>query len=411
MNVNTKIMTIVMSLSCVIGITLITNYVVTQIPNTIKSSIDVLSTPVEVNAFDARGITPLMQAAIDSDFERAKILLSQGANPNIRSASSDKDYALNYAIFNGGKLGSLAVAELLIANGAHVNLSNARGMAPIHFMMQITNADNRWKILNDLIEYGANINAQNEDGSTMLHITVTNWDNGWIDRINQVYGQIINYDIRDKRGRTPLDLAIELGHVSVNDAESVENSLRKRPTYIGDNRDVKAVDKFGRNGLQLATLRSDMRFVSELAKAGTNLGHQDDKGNTALHYAMINSDPEKFVRYLLQEKAPTNILNNAGESPLFWVTRIVSPVTRLLVAKALIDAGSPVANKNKEGKTALDVARAAGDQQLAELLRNTLMQRKKASQERIEKQKYMPDYPKPAPTGNIEVRDIATPAA
>lgn len=411
MNVNTKIMTIVMTLSCVIGITVITNYVVTQIPNTLKSSIDIPSTPVEVNAFDARGVTPLMQAAIDSDFERAKILLSQGANPNIRSASSDKDYALNYAIFNGGKLGSLAVAELLIANGANVNLTNARGMAPIHFMMQITNADNRWKILNDLIEYGANINAQNEDGSTMLHITVTNWDNGWIDRINQVYGQIINYDIKDKRGRTPLDLAIELGHVSVNDAESVENSLRKRPTYIGDNRDVRAVDKLGRDGLQLATIRSDMRFVTELVKAGANLAHQDDKGNTALHYAMTNSNPEVFVRYLLEAKAPTNILNNAGESPLFWVLKIVDPRARYLVAKLLIDAGSPVANKNKEGKTVLDLARAAGDQQLVHLLRATLMQRKNASQERIEKQKYVPNYPKPAPTGDIEVREIAAPAA
>lgn len=410
MNANAKIITIVMTLSCVIGITIVTNFVVTQIPNTLKSNIDVLSTPVEVNAFDARGITPLMQAAIDSDFERAKILLSQGANPNIRSANSDRDYALNHAIFNGGKLGSLAVAEILIANGANVNLANGRGMAPIHFMMQITNADNRWKILNDLMQYGANINAQNEDGSTMLHITVTNWDNGWIDRLNEVYGQIINYDIKDKRGRTPLELAIELGHVSENNAESVENSLRKRPTYIGDNRDVNAVDKFGRNGLQLATIRGDMLFVSELIKAGAKLAYQDDQGNTALHYAMTNSSPEKFVRYLLKAKAPTNIINKAGETPLFWVMKIVSPQARYLVAQALIDADSPVAYKNKEGKTVADLARIEGDKQLVDLLRSVLMQRKNASKDRIEKQKDMIEYQKSAPS-DIEMRDVAAPAA
>ena len=186
MNRINKLVTISVSLLGVIVITMITHFALTQMPDEIKRTIDVPEQSIDVNAFDAyTGLTPLMQAAIDSDLERTKILLSQGADPNIISANSDRDNALNIAVFNGGKLGSLAVAQELIAAGADVNAKNARGMAPIHFMMQITNAGNRAKILRDLMNNGARINAQNEDGSTMLHIAVTNLDYDWIDLLNR----------------------------------------------------------------------------------------------------------------------------------------------------------------------------------------------------------------------------------
>ena len=271
MNKQCKIATIVISLASMMLLTVATHFIITQIPQEITLSIDT-SLPVDVNAFDTvSGVTPLMQAAIDSDYERTKILLQAGANPNIRSANADQDYAINYALINGGKLGSLAVAKLLLANGADVHVADARGMQPIHKMMFVAQQDierrnmnidtlsgennnNRWEILQELMRRGADINAQAEDGSTMLHITVTNFDRDWIDTLNKEYGQILNYDIKDNKGRTPLDLAIELGMVSVYGTESVENSIRRRPRYIGDDYNITAMDKYKRTGLQLAVM-------------------------------------------------------------------------------------------------------------------------------------------------------------
>ena len=183
---------------------MVTHYMLTQIPDEIHRNIDAVDSSIDVNAFDTvSGVTPLMQAAIDSDIERTKMLLEQGANPNIRSANADQDYAINYALLNGGKIGSIVVADILLASGADVHVTDARGMYPIHKLMFVTQPDNRWKVLNDLMARGANINAQAEDGSTMLHITVTNFDRDWIDRVNSEYGQILNYNIRDNKGRTP----------------------------------------------------------------------------------------------------------------------------------------------------------------------------------------------------------------
>ncbi len=364
---------ILLCISCLFGLTSITHYIITQIPDSLSANIDLH----DVNAFDpATGITPLMQAAIDSDIERAKLLIAGGAHVNIRSANSDRDYAINYALINGGKLGSLAVAQLLIGSGADLNVTNARGMAPIHMMMLVTNFDNRTQILKMLMDHGAHINAQNEDGSTMLHITVTMNDIDWISHLNKEYGQIINYDLRDKKGRTPLDLAIELGHVSVNNADSIENELRKRPVYIGDNFDVNATDGYGRNGLQLAVLRSDMKFVQALISRGAPLTHQDSSGNTALHNAVTTIDPLKYTSYLLQHGAPTNIINKNGQTPIFMVMRIDSPTVRLSVAKKLIEVGSPLVNKDNHGKSLLDLAQEKGDSNLYTLIRTSIESRK-----------------------------------
>lgn len=390
MNRIRKIVTIMVSLASILLLTIATHFVVTQIPEDIKFNIDTTGS-VDVNAFETMtGVTPLMQAAIDSDYERAKMLLAAGADPNIRSANADQDYALNYALLNGGKLGSIAVAKLLLANDADVHVANARGMQPIHMMMFVSQQDivrrdadinalsgennnNRWEILQDLMRRGADINAQNEDGSTMLHIAVTNFDRDWIDIVNKEYGQILNYTIKDNKGRTPLDLAVELGHVSVYGTESVENSIRRRPEYIGNNYNVKATDKYKRTGLQLAIIRRDMKFVKELTEHGADLAHQDEWGNTPLHYAVANGVPQEYVAYLLAHKAPTNIANNEGKTPLFNIFTIRSASLRYEIAQMLINAGSPIAHKDNKGRSVIDLA--ATDIKLQELFVTSLKKR------------------------------------
>lgn len=387
-----KTLTILVSLASILVLTVATHFVVTQIPEEVTRNIDT-AVPLDINAFDTvSGITPLMQAAIDSDYERAKMLLAAGADPNIRSANADQDYAINYALINGGKIGSIAVAKLLLANGARVDVHDARRMYPIHKMMFVSQLDterrdvnigalrgsnnnNRWEILQDLMRLGADINAQAEDGSTMLHIAVTNFDRDWIDRLNQEYGQILNYNIRDNQGRTPLELARQLGMVSVYGTESVENSILRRPRYIGDDYNVRATDKYNRTGLMLAVIRRDMKFVKELINKGADLGHQDEWGNTALHYAITNGEPEKYVTYLLEKKAPVNITNNEGKIPLFNIFIIGDVPLRYTIAQLLVNAGSPIVVKDNSGKTVIDVAALVGDANLQELFVSTLKKR------------------------------------
>lgn len=384
------IVTLSVALISVVGITMFTHYMVTQIPQEIQFNIDAVVALKDVNAFDNTGFTPLMRAAIDSNVTDTKILLEKGANPNIASANADRAYPLTYALVNGGKIGSLAVAQLLIESGADVNVTDARQMAPIHNMMMVTNADNRWKILELLMQHGAQINAQDEDGSTMLHITASMNDLDWVTRVNNTYGQILNYDLKNKDGHTPIELAVKLGHVSLNDSDAVEGRMLKRPALIGADGNARAMDEYGRTGLQLAVIRSDMKFTKGLLGDGidekgnpirispiADIAHQDIYGNTALHYAMTNLKPLTYVQYLLSKGAPVNIVNQLGQTPLFWVFKIKQPGFRRQVAQLLLEKGSPIANKDKTGQTVIDVARQVQDEQLYNLFKQALLNKQK----------------------------------
>lgn len=373
MNRLQKTITIFISLAVLITITLVTHKVTIGFSHELAYHIDV---PADVNAFDHRGTTPLMQAAIDSDYERAKLLIAQGADVNARSASPDKDYPLNYALVNGGKLGSLDVANLLIENGANPNAANARQMTAAHTLMFVANLDDRWKILQNLMKHGLHINAQAEDGSTMMHISVTLWNDDWIKQVNSEYAQIVNYNLKDNKGRTPLELARERGTVSaIAGTQSVEEAIKTRPRYIGDDYNVEATDTYGRNGLMLAVLRSDMKYVEELIKHKANVDAQDKEGNTALHYAVVTMNPETYVSYLLHHNASPNVINTEGETPLFWCLKIFNMPTRHTIAKLLLNAGSPLANKNKQGKTILELALTAHDKELAEMIQQEIQKR------------------------------------
>jgi ankyrin repeat protein len=361
-------------LSCVVLIfgTMITHYTITP-----HLAVE-LNKNLEINARDIyTGITPLMQAAIDSDYEKAKLLIAQGADVNEVSASDDLDVPLNYALINGGKIGSLVVAKLLMDSGANVNAFNSRGVAPIHMLMLVTQADNRWDMLNELMAHGANINAQTiEDGSTMMHIAVTMNDLDWIDRVNKTYGQVINYGIKDHNGRTPLDLAIQLGHVSsIVGTQSVEDSLLRKPVYIGDNYDVSATDGQLRSGMQLAVIRSDAQYVKELLGRGADVNHQDQYGNTALHYAVYNSDLD-MVQLLLNAKAAVNIINNKKQMALSGVFNNNSTRMRIKIAQLLIDAGAPVTYKDVRGLSFLDEAIKRNDKELISIIQKSTYKKK-----------------------------------
>ena len=115
-----------------------------------------------------------------------------------------------------------------------------------------------------------------------------------------------------------------------------------------------------------------MKFVRELTQQGADLAHQDEWGNTALHYAVTNGAPAEYVNYLLSQNAPTNLANNEGQTPLFNVLSIPYSPLRYEIAKLLIEAGSPIAHKNNRGKSVLDLVQ---DAKLRELFANALRDR------------------------------------
>ena len=107
--------------------------------------------------------TELHQAARSDHLERAKALLADGADVNVRT--TDGQTPLSVAAFHGMD----NVAALLIANGADINNQDDAGLTPLHCAVM----KGRQPIVQMLLDAGAEVNARDIHGRTSL--TISGW--------------------------------------------------------------------------------------------------------------------------------------------------------------------------------------------------------------------------------------------
>jgi mono/diheme cytochrome c family protein len=132
------------------------------------------------------GATPLMRAARFGDARLARILLARGADPTL--TTKDGTNALLFA--------------------AGVNLAAVRGEDP---SLLHPSEDGSIEIIKMLLDRGMDINAANEQGLTALHGAVQRGQgvgNGSGEKIIALLAERgAKLDVKDKKGRTPLELA------------------------------------------------------------------------------------------------------------------------------------------------------------------------------------------------------------
>jgi hypothetical protein len=119
------------------------------------------------------GNTPLKSAAWTGDFEMVRVLLNYKADVNARS---DAGWTPIHAVSQGHQstvipnvyqsLGD--VARLLLEHGADVDaqISDGSGQTPLHVTMQFNNAE----VVGVLLEYDANVGAEDSNGRTPYQI-------------------------------------------------------------------------------------------------------------------------------------------------------------------------------------------------------------------------------------------------
>ncbi|KAF4829521.1 Ankyrin-1 [Colletotrichum siamense] len=120
---------------------------------------------VEADDFDVDqlrriSMSPLQAAVSNGNKRIVEILLSEGADIDVRSRSSENENALQLAISHGHD----KIVELLLSNGADINAQDSEGKSTL----QLAIVKGNRKIINMLLDRGVDVNVSSNEGSNAL---------------------------------------------------------------------------------------------------------------------------------------------------------------------------------------------------------------------------------------------------
>ncbi|MCK4817176.1 ankyrin repeat domain-containing protein, partial [bacterium] len=254
-----------------------------------------------VNVQDNRGYSPLMNAAHNGHAAIAELLLEWGVEVDLKNKNNG-----GTALYFAAQQGNLDSVELLLKNGAGVNLQSYDKGTALHVAAQLGHNN----VVKLLLENGASLNARNGEGMTALMLAVYY---NHKDIVQFLLSKGADINIKDEGGRIALDDAKELGY---KDIENLLNSFKT------DNRGGQSSSPIGffqskkAKNLVDAVRSGKLRVVRKLLEQGAdpNVFEPNDNLGYPLHYA-LNESPE-MVQLLIDFGADINVMGRGGATPL-----------------------------------------------------------------------------------------------
>jgi ankyrin repeat protein len=293
---------------------------------------------VGVNLQDAEGITPLHLAAFHLRPENVRLLLDYGADVNLKC--NRKRSALHYAAT--AEYSNRQVIDLLISRGIDVNAQDISGESALHLASDVGQYGN----LKALLSAGANPHALTHRGRTIIHYAAA-----LVIPAEKVLNLLldigVDVNVQDVNGITSLHLA------------SAERNYTVVKMLIDNGVDVNTVTSDQRTSLHYAALTeyANVNSVLLLLNAGINVNARDAEGMTALHLASQARNYE-IVEMLVDNGADVTILCNMMRTSLHYAA--MSKFWNKEVIHFLMSKGVKVTAKDLDGLSASDYASHSG---------------------------------------------------
>lgn len=275
----------------------------------------------DINLQGPNGNTALHIAISNERTRIVETLLDEKADITLQN--NEKETALIKAI----QFGQLDTIEKTISPDT-INLKDKYGWPPLHFAvnLQIKEPTEQQKIIDLLIESGAQPNLQDQQGLTALHLGIKN-------KNLLVVSQLLNHNadttIKDNEGRTALMFA------STQDNIDILKSLIVIP------QDLNTLDKNGWTAIHHASNQATQRNDNALAEAvkilinaGADTNIQTSTLSSALHYAVQKNHPH-VTEVLSKADAKAYLKDNNGITPLILAVENGNyPIVERLTQKA-----------------------------------------------------------------------------
>ncbi|XP_008555384.1 ankycorbin [Microplitis demolitor] len=349
--------------------------------------------PELVNAVDAEGHTPLHLAVIAGDTQLVAVLLANGADVNAKDLEGHS--VLHWATV----CGEAECVRLVLAAGARPTTPDLRGGSPLHYAAQCCGAAVTaelsvpkkigLKVLQTLLEFGADVNAKDEDGRQPILWAASAGSVEAVLALARTGGSAAA-GATDKDGLTALHCAASRGHAKC--VEALVNLCGAQPDHVDDNgcsalhyaatlghadatalllrlgADPNRQDRKGRTPALCAAAKGQLETLKILAQHGGSLHARTVRGTGVAHEAVLSGRIE-LIEWLARKKPATlDVATHDGRTPL----HVAALHGYLDACKVLLDHGARINSifrTSKSGSmTPLDAALYRGHRDCAKLI-------------------------------------------
>ncbi|WP_353287768.1 ankyrin repeat domain-containing protein [Wolbachia endosymbiont (group B) of Gerris lacustris] len=254
--------------------------------------------------------------------------------------------------------GDLSKVQDLVNQGASLDIQSEDGLTLLHFAF----INNRLDIAGYLIKEGVDINVRDNDGATCLHY-VSRF--GRLNAVKYLISKGADIDAEDSNDRTPLDVAdssiikiLRQAHLDKELLITVQSSDLERIKSLiaqGVSKDEHGAYYFAWIG-NLGTVK----FIVE-NEGGVNV--TDKYGCTLLHWAARGGHLE-IVKFLLEKGANINARSILGRTPI----HVAAINNRKNIVEFFISKGADINDADKDGWTPLHWAASRGNLEVTKFL-------------------------------------------
>lgn len=274
------------------------------------------------------------------------------------------------------------VIDLLLSYDVDVDAIQWGGYTPLMLDIKKTKGSS----LKKLITYGADVNATDWEGKTALFYAIKNFDQSRVLLLELLLQNHSKVNIVDKRGYTPLMLAIEkeklqFVQVLVKYKAKIDFSHNEQPGVppliygvskgtpeiyrflLTKAKNLEVTDEDKRTPLIISVLKNNLITAKMLLEQGANINAKDSGNVTALMYA-VQAQNQEIVVLLLKYDPDLEVISFLQDSAL----SLAIQTKNIEITQMLLEKGADLNVKTFYGENALAVARRNSNDDIIKLL-------------------------------------------
>lgn len=307
--------------------------------------IDNMLTGLDLNGQEI--VNALKIVSIEGIIDILEFLIKRGIDIDKTDFSTGRS-AIMWAAQNGKK----DIIEMLIENSANLNLQDYNGDTVLHLACS---SEYKFEdMLKMLILSSSNVNKVNKKNESILMVAIKN--NYSDELLEMLIERTLDLDIKDEDGMTAIMYAVCLGRYNI--VEILIDKIQNIDDISGDLYENKTI-------ISLATYFGHKNLIDLILKKGININTKNCNKKILMYNAVASGNLEIVKKIFKMKIDLSNLVINGESILMIAVKRIKSKE----ITKFLIENGADLDFLNREKNSVLSIlANEKGNEELINLL-------------------------------------------